>query len=234
MISEKDKNKSQIVEYIWEKIIYQKNEYSFLLCYEQIKNFQKLFINIDNKSLIYLMLGNLYYNGYGVKQDYLKAKKYYELSSKLNNSTALLNLGDLYYKGYGVRQDYFKAKKCYELSSKLNNPTALFNLGNLYYDGYGVKQDYFEAKKYYAESAKLKNSSAFFKLGHLYANGYGVNQDDFKANEYYKQFFNIKSSKNNFNILTDNPYNYIKAMIQNFSMFIKYYDIHLNRKKKKH
>lgn len=39
------------------------------------------------------MLGLLYYNGYGVEQNYTKAKEYFELSSKHNNPYAMLYLG---------------------------------------------------------------------------------------------------------------------------------------------
>ena len=38
--------------------------------------------------MLYFFLGNLYYYGQGVKQDYNKAKEYFELSAKQNNSIA--------------------------------------------------------------------------------------------------------------------------------------------------
>ncbi|KAK8836320.1 hypothetical protein M9Y10_039655 [Tritrichomonas musculus] len=133
----------------------------------------------------YLIIGVLYSYGYGVKQDYDKAKEYYELSAKQNNSDAFNNLGELYEKGYGVKQDYNKAKEYYELSAKQNNSDAFNNLGELYFNGYGVKQDYNKAIKYYELSAKQNNSKAFNYLGHIYANGFGVKRDYSTAKKYF-------------------------------------------------
>ena len=67
--------------------------------------------------------------GYGVKQDYNKAKEYYELSAQQKNSSAFFYLGNLYYNGYGVKQDYNKAKEYFELSAQQNNSDAFIYLG---------------------------------------------------------------------------------------------------------
>ena len=58
-------------------------------------------------------LGDLYEKGFGVKQDFLRAKEYYEMFAKHNNSDSLLKLGDLYFYGLGVPKDYNKAKEYY-------------------------------------------------------------------------------------------------------------------------
>ncbi|KAK8840589.1 hypothetical protein M9Y10_030800 [Tritrichomonas musculus] len=123
---------------------------------------------------------------YEQKQDYNKAKEYYELSAQQNDSLALNILGLLYKNGFGVKQDYNKAKEYYELSAQQNNSDALNNLGHLYYNGHGVKQDYNKAKEYYELSAQQNNSGALNNLGNLYKNGFGVKQDYNKAKEYYE------------------------------------------------
>lgn len=64
-------------------------------------------------------LGIFYLNGNGVEKDYLKARNYFELSSKLGNSNAYLNLGLLYSDGLGVKQDYLKAKEYYEKNTTI-------------------------------------------------------------------------------------------------------------------
>ena len=63
---------------------------------------QEIFMKMDQE------LNKIYSNGEGVEQDYLKAKEYYELSSKYGNSNALVFLGMLY--EYGIPKDYLKAK----------------------------------------------------------------------------------------------------------------------------
>lgn len=70
----------------------------------------------------------------------MKAKRYYEESADLNNSSAINKLGNLYRNGHGVKQDYLKAKNYFEQSADLNNSNALFNLGYLYEEGLGVQK----------------------------------------------------------------------------------------------
>lgn len=132
-------------------------------------------------------LGNLYYNGYGLEQDYFKARDYFELSANLKNSYGLYNLGYLYYYGKGVEQSYTKAKEFYEKSSKLNNPYAFNSIGTLYKRGLGVDQEYKKAEYYYNIAFELNVSDAMYNLGYLYYNGYGVEQDYKKSKFYYKK-----------------------------------------------
>ncbi|PCJ56455.1 MAG: hypothetical protein COA79_18615 [Planctomycetota bacterium] len=53
--------------------------------------------------LVYLRLGQIYFDGLGVKKDYLKAKEYYD---KINfTSEALERIITMYLNGWGVKQD---------------------------------------------------------------------------------------------------------------------------------
>ena len=58
-------------------------------------------------------LGDLYYYGRGVEQDYRLAAKWFEKSAANDFAIAMYNLGNLYKNGYGVTQDYALAKKLY-------------------------------------------------------------------------------------------------------------------------
>ncbi len=60
------------------------------------------------------MLGNLYAQGQGVGQSYIKAKEYYEKACALEVANGCFNLGILYGKGQGMKQSYIKAKEYYE------------------------------------------------------------------------------------------------------------------------
>ncbi len=55
-------------------------------------------------------LGISYQNGFGVKQDYQKAKELYGKACDGGSMGACFNLGVSYNNGQGVRQDYQKAK----------------------------------------------------------------------------------------------------------------------------
>ena len=52
--------------------------------------------------LIYLKLGEIYFNGYGVKQDYIESKKYYDKVDQ--TSEALEAIISMYLNGFGVKQ----------------------------------------------------------------------------------------------------------------------------------
>ena len=56
-------------------------------------------------------LGNLYYDGDDVKQDYNKAMGFYSKACEMGHTKGCYHLGILYYNGKGVKQDYKKAIK---------------------------------------------------------------------------------------------------------------------------
>ena len=47
-------------------------------------------------------LGNAYYNGEGVEQDYVKAATWYRTAAIFGNASAQNNLGAAFYNGEGV------------------------------------------------------------------------------------------------------------------------------------
>ena len=132
-------------------------------------------------------IGELYWNGKGVKQDYAEAVKWYKKAAELGNATAQNDIGWCYQKGYGVKQDYAEALKWYRKAAEKGNITAPNNIGWLYQNGYGVKQDYAEAVKWYKKAAELGNATAQYNIGNLYWNGRGVKQDYAEAVKWYKK-----------------------------------------------
>jgi len=59
------------------------------------------------------MVGTVYDNGEGVKQDKTKAREYYTKACELESATGCFNLGSMYYNGEGVKQDKSRAKEFY-------------------------------------------------------------------------------------------------------------------------
>ncbi len=58
------------------------------------------------------------------KQDFSKARKYFEKACDLNNGRGCSNLGALYYNGDGVKQDSKKAVALFEKACKLGYKKA--------------------------------------------------------------------------------------------------------------
>ena len=94
-------------------------------------------------------LGNLYYNGHGVKQDKNKAKELYEKACNGGNDIGCFNLGTMYEKAEGVKKDYSKAIELYKKSCDNGYSRGCFNLGYMYEKAQGVNQDKTKAKELY-------------------------------------------------------------------------------------
>jgi hypothetical protein len=132
-------------------------------------------------------LGSQYQMGFGVPQDYGKAREWYEKAAEKGNADAMNNLGLLYQNGWGVPQDYGKAREWYEKAADKGHALAMNNLGWLYQNGWGVPQDYGKAREWYEKAADNGDDFAMNNLGGLYQNGWGVPQDYGKAREWYEK-----------------------------------------------
>ena len=131
------------------------------------------------------MLGWLYDTGYGVAQDYVKAREWFEKAADKGQADAMYNLGRLYGYGHGVAQDYVKAREWFEKAADKGQADAMTYLGFLYNNGQGVAQDYVKAREWFEKAADKGQADAMTNLGFLYDNGQGVAQDRGKAREWY-------------------------------------------------
>jgi curved DNA-binding protein CbpA len=132
-------------------------------------------------------LGQLYFNGQGVPQDYTMARAWYEKSAAQGNGWSKNQLGQMSADGLGVPQDYKKARQWWEQAAAQGIAQAQYNLGQLYANGRGVPQDYTMARAWYEKAALQRNAWAQAQLGQLYANGRGVPQDYTMARAWYEK-----------------------------------------------
>ena len=122
-------------------------------------------------------IGDMYYFGDGVEQDYEEAVEWYKAAAGQDYDLAQYNLGHMYRNGYGVAQDYTKAIQWYKKAAEQGNSEAQNSLGDMYYFGDGVEQDYEEAIQWYRKAAEQGNGKAQNSLGDMYYWGRGVEQD---------------------------------------------------------
>ncbi len=73
-------------------------------------------------------LGNLYYLGQGVKQDYSKAKVYFTQACELANSDGCNDLGGLYYTDQWLEYNASSAEFYYDKSCTFGNKKGCDNL----------------------------------------------------------------------------------------------------------
>ena len=111
---------------------------------EQLRRFAAEQGNADAQAL----LGDMYYTGQGVSQDYQEAVKWYRLAAEQGVAQPQYNLGLMYNNGQGVPQDYQEAVRWYHLAAEQGHANAQYSLGLRYATGVGVPQDYVQAHKW--------------------------------------------------------------------------------------
>lgn len=110
-------------------------------------------------------LGDKYYYGKDIPQDYQKAYEWYAKASEKGYAEAMYNLGYLYFKGQGVSQTYQKALEWYAKAAAGGNANAMFELVCMYYQGQGVPQNYQKAFEWCSKGAEKSHIECMFNLG---------------------------------------------------------------------
>ena len=112
-------------------------------------------------------LGDCYYYGHGVPQDYTKAVEWFQKAANQGNASAQYNLGFCYEKGRGVQQDYTKAVEWYKKAANQGQVNAQYNLGHCYEYGLGVQKNIAQAIKWYRKASQQGNEAAGAALKRL-------------------------------------------------------------------
>ena len=101
------------------------------------------------------MLGLMYANGRGVRQDYAEAVKWYRQAAAQGDADIQVLLGLMYELGEdGVRQDYAEAVKWYRQAAAQGDAKAQRSLGVMYYKGRGVRQDLALAQEWFGKACQ--------------------------------------------------------------------------------
>ncbi len=131
------------------------------------------------------IMGNRYFNGKCVEQNYVEAVKWYRKSAMQGYDAAQRSLGICYGQGKGVGLDYAKAYEWYTKAAEQGYAIAQSDLGWCYRFGKGVKTDNVKAVEWYTKAAKQGDAYSQCELGYCYSNGLGVSLDYAKAFEWY-------------------------------------------------
>lgn len=117
---------------------------------------------------VYKSLGDLYYKGLGVAQDYAAAARYYlNIADKVVWDHPAFRLGYMYSKGLGVKEDQAESVRWYKVAVDKGSVNAMFNLALKYEYGRGVAQDIPEAIRLYRLAADKGDEDAQAKLAKL-------------------------------------------------------------------
>ena len=148
----------------------------------------------------YLELGKAYLVGYGVKQNFSKAKKYLRKASRSSMHEADMWLAAFPYYLPEKKQKSDEQKKAFEQMLALAQediPTAQYFTAYYYLEGIGTEKDETASFKWLTRSATatLPDTDAQNRLGIYYSTGYPpyVKQDKEKA---FKLFLSAAESEN--------------------------------------
>ncbi|MBP5533488.1 MAG: SEL1-like repeat protein, partial [Lachnospiraceae bacterium] len=122
-----------------------------------------------NLPIASLFLGFCYECGYGVQQDYVKARSCYENANQKGSIDSLYYLGEMYRLGMGTPVNYQKAAAYLTDTVKYDtsNPKALVSLALLYMEGNGVEENQDKALELMTEANILNDLSSYYYMGVL-------------------------------------------------------------------
>ena len=135
-------------------------------------------------------LGDMYYHGLGVKQNYSAAFGWFSKAADEGNSAAMYNLGCMYYNGMGVaEEDRRTAIEWYKKAAEKGNSDAMYELGRIYYYGEGVGgiSNYRAATAWYEKAAEKGHRDAMYELALMYYTGLGGKCDHRAAMAWYEK-----------------------------------------------
>ncbi len=116
-------------------------------------------------------LGNHYFNGVGVPQDYGQALLWFTKSANQGFAPAQNQLGYMYQHKFGVPRDYKRAVAYYRSAAKQGYALGQYNMGGMFEDGVGVKRDYKQAFDWYRKAADQNLPQAEKQVGYFYQCG---------------------------------------------------------------
>lgn len=164
-------------------------------------------------------LGNIFYNGEGVRRNYCEALRWFRKAAEQGYDKAQNILGTLYAIGYEIRiPDYAGALKRYRISERQKNGNVEVQF---YYGSYNIKQDYAEALKWFRKAAGQGCDNAQNNFGILYANGYGVEQDYAEALKWFRKAVEQGNGKAKSNL--GDLYRYGHGVEQDYAEALKWY-----------
>ncbi|WP_295072761.1 tetratricopeptide repeat protein [Ruminococcus sp.] len=148
-------------------------------------------------------LGEHFFYGRGVKQDYAKAVKWYIMSSDRGDCSSQKKLADCYYLGQGTERNIAKAAHRYEQAAEQGDYDSQKALIKCYMIGGNglladTKKAEYYSKRYNIPISRgttediLQNAmagipSAQFKLGNMYLHGTGVERSPETAVTWFKK-----------------------------------------------
>lgn len=142
------------------------------------------------------MVGECYFNGFGVKQDARAAAIWFRVDAEEGNRFAQYELGRCYEEAKGVCYDPAEAVRLYRLSAEQKNPNGMVWYARCCLDGVGgAKEDGEKIYQLISEGLELGKyfPHAMTLLGECHEKGIGTPKNPQRARELYTKAFYSQS-----------------------------------------
>ena len=113
----------------------------------------------------YYMVGDLYYNGHGTRQNYSEALKWFTRAADLGSGQAAYRIAEMHKNGQGVRKNIQTAIEWFAKAHDYYNKDAAYTIAQIYVKGDGVKPDMDEAQKWLVAAVKSGDEDALQWFG---------------------------------------------------------------------
>ena len=120
------------------------------------------------------LLGQAYYQGWGVAQNYDMAVRWWRGAANKGWSAAQYDLGQCLLEGKGVTKDEREAVEWFKKAAEQDHPDAHYALGICYISGSGVTKDTARGVQWLKKGAEKGSVDAQRMLGGCYRVGLGV------------------------------------------------------------
>jgi len=157
---------------------------------EQVVQHEKSAKEIDTKTENYaedlFLEGMAYFNGTGVDQNDVKARKLFAQAQQQGSVRGKVMLGVCYMLGRGIAQNKAVARSLFNEASEAGDTTGMRFLANAILESEPKPEDLEKAINLYEKAAELKDPEACDWLGDRYYKGEGRPHNVGKALELYK------------------------------------------------
>lgn len=131
------------------------------------------------------LIGWLYEEAKGVKQDLAKAAGWYAVAADLGSAEAQNRLAAMFLTGRGVPEDPGRAADGFAAAAEAGSADAAYSLALLILKGNGRERDLTEAFRYMKQAAEGGEPAAQYALAVMYDEGQGTVPDEVAATRWF-------------------------------------------------
>lgn len=154
-----------------------------------------------------MMLGYRYdFGTEGVKQNFLKALRWYKKAEELGSTEAKVRLGYLYMRGLGVKKNQDTAYAYFKGASDKGDMTGKASLGLYYLKNTDLPDSKMNAYYNIREAADGGDPLGCYLMGTLYEKGIGVTADRTAAMSWYQKLTTAKNGMDTVPFYQQYPY----------------------------